>query len=101
MDAVTFNPPVLSFGNIFDIGAARINGFIENHSILPQKFCFMSLTKEIEVETDKGCGIVFPGEKYPVSFAYKPSIENGFEEGHIDCKISTGKICARELKLKF
>ena len=61
----------------------------------------MSLPKEFEVETDKGCGVVYPGEKYPVSFVYRPSIENGFEEGHIACKISTGKICARELKLKF
>jgi hypothetical protein len=72
VESVTFSPPILSFGNIYDLGAARVNGFIENHSVLPLKFCFMSLPEEIEVETDKGCGVIYPGEKYAISYVYRP-----------------------------
>ncbi len=85
VDSLTFNPPMFNFGNVWDYGASRINAFIENHSILPQKFCFINLPGEVEVETDQGCGIVLPGERYPVSIVYKPSVTNEEVEGILSC----------------
>ena len=61
----------------------------------------VNLPKEIEVETDAGCGAVLPGEKYPLSVTYRPSQENAFDEGFIRCRIITGDICSRELKLRY
>ncbi len=74
---------------------------LENHALLPQRFLFVNLPKEIKVETDNGCGVVLPGEKYPISVTYLPSQENAFLEGHIQCRIITGDICAREIKLRY
>lgn len=102
VDSITFNPPTLQFGSIWNQGASRVNFNIENHSLLPQRFYFVNLPKEIRAETDDGCGVVLPGEKYPLSIAYRPSVENAFEEGHVACRIITGdNICSREMKIKY
>jgi len=39
---------------------------MENHSLLPQKFSFVRLPKEVKVTTDDGTGVILPGEKYPI-----------------------------------
>jgi len=54
VNAVTFNPPSIDFGNVFHSGASRVNMNMENHSLLPQKFYFANLPREIRVETDNG-----------------------------------------------
>lgn len=54
VNAVTFNPPSVDFGNVYHSSAARVNMQMENHSLLPQKFYFANLPKEIMVETDNG-----------------------------------------------
>jgi hypothetical protein len=35
VNAVTFNPPALDFGNVFNQSASRVSVVIENHSLLP------------------------------------------------------------------
>ena len=73
VNAVTFTPPLVDFGNIFNQMAASCNVVLENHSLLPQQFSFTRLPKEITVSTDNGTGTVLPGEKYPLKLEYRPS----------------------------
>jgi hypothetical protein len=73
VNAVTFNPPLVDFGNVVNQLAASCIITLENHSLLPQKFCFVRLPKEITVSTDNGNGTVLPGEKYPLKIEYRPS----------------------------
>lgn len=73
VNAVTFTPPLVDFGNIFNQMAASCIVVLENHSLLPQQFSFTRLPKEITVSTDNGTGTVLPGEKYPLKLEYRPS----------------------------
>jgi len=73
VNSITFTPMELDFGNVYHRSAARVTMVMENHSLLPQKFSFVQLPKEISVETDYGTGTILPGEKYPVKIAYRPS----------------------------
>lgn len=36
VNAVTFNPPQIDFGNVFHKSASRVSVTMENHSLLPQ-----------------------------------------------------------------
>ena len=50
VDAVTMNPSALDFGELFQgCNASQIRMTMENHSLLPQKYCFFRLPREIEV----------------------------------------------------
>jgi hypothetical protein len=73
VNAVTFTPPLVDFGNVINKLAASCTLTIENHSLLPQQFSFVKLPKEITVTTDNGTGTVLPGEKYPLKLEYRPS----------------------------
>ena len=64
VNAVTFNPPQIDFGNVFNQSAAKVMVEMENHSLLPQQFSFVRLPKEISVKTMGGTGDILPGEKY-------------------------------------
>ena len=66
VNAVTFMPPQLDFGSLFNKSASRCTFVMENHSLLPQQFSFVRLPKEIRVATDNGTGTILPGEKYPL-----------------------------------
>lgn len=35
VDSLTFNPPMFNFGDVWNHGASWVNGYIQNHSILP------------------------------------------------------------------
>ena len=56
VNAVTFAPPLVDFGKVFNKSAARATVVMENHSLLPQKFSFVKLPREITVATDHGTG---------------------------------------------
>lgn len=101
VNAVTFNPPAVDFGNVYHTSESRLNMKMENHSLLPQRFYFSNLPKEIKVETDNGCGVLLPGESYGFSIIYRPTQTPTYEEGDIYCRLVTGDICSREVKLKF
>jgi hypothetical protein len=101
VNAVTFNPPNIDFGNVYHSSASRVNMQIENHSLLPQKFYFANLPREISMETDNGCGILLPGESYKFAIAYRPTKTTTYEEGEVFCRLITGDICSREVKLNF
>jgi hypothetical protein len=73
VNAVTFTPPVVDFGSIFNQSASRVSVVMENHALLPQQFSFTRLPKEITVVTDKGTGTILPGEKYTMQIEYRPS----------------------------
>ena len=73
VNAVTFTPPNIDFGNIYNQSASRATLIMENHSLLPQQFSFVRLPKEITVKTDAGTGNILPGEKYKLEFEYRPS----------------------------
>lgn len=92
VNAVTFNPTSIDFGNVYHNAASRVNLNMENHSLLPQKFYFANLPKEISVETDNGCGVMLPGESYRFSIVYRPSQTTAYEEGEIFCRLVTGEI---------
>lgn len=66
VNAITFTPPSADFGNVFSKSASRVTLMMENHSLLPQKYSFVRLPKEISVPTDHGTGILLPSEKYNV-----------------------------------
>lgn len=68
VNAVTFKPPQIDFGNVFNENAAQLTVTMENHSLLPQRFSFVRLPKEITVKTDAGTGTILPGEKYDLDF---------------------------------
>ena len=36
VNAITFNPPQIDFGNVFNQLAAKVDIVMENHSLLPQ-----------------------------------------------------------------
>lgn len=42
-----------------------------------------------------------PGEKYNLDIEYRPTQLQVQEDSHIYCKMITGKICARELKIGY
>lgn len=73
VSAVTFTPPQIDFGTVFNQSAARATLELENHSLLPQQFSFVRLPKEISVTTDAGTGNLLPGEKYKLHVEYRPS----------------------------
>jgi len=73
VNAITFTPPVVDFGNVFNQSASRVSVVLENHSLLPQQFSFVRLPKEISVSTDCGTGIVLPLEKYVIKVEYRPT----------------------------
>lgn len=101
VNAVTFNPPQIDFGNVFSKSASRVSLTLENHSLLPQQFSFVRLPREISVVTDNGTGHLLPQEKYTVQLEYRPSQQQCFEESSIFCRVITGQICARELKINY
>ena len=101
VNAVTFNPPNIDFGSVYHTSASRVNMQMENHSLLPQKFHFANLPKEISVETDDGCGIMLPGETYKFSIVYRPTQTTAYEEGDVYCRLVTGDICSREVKINY
>ena len=68
VNAVTFKPPQIDFSNVFNENAAQVTVTMENHSLLPQRFSFVRLPKEITVKTDAGTGTILPGEKYDLDF---------------------------------
>ena len=73
VNAITFMPPQLDFGSVFNKSASRCTLVMENHSLLPQQFSFVRLPKEIRVATDNGTGTILPGEKYPLKIEYRPT----------------------------
>ena len=83
VNAVTFTPPQLDFGNVFNKSASRVSVIMENHSLLPQKFSFVRLPKEITVPTDHGTGQLLPGEKYKVQIEYRPTQSACFDESNL------------------
>lgn len=74
---------------------------MENHSLLPQRFSFVRLPKEITVKTDAGTGTILPGEKYDLDFQYRPTQTQAQDESFIYCRLMTGEICAREVKIQY
>lgn len=66
VNAVTFHPPSVDFGSVFNQAGSRFTIMLENHSLLPQQFSFTRLPKEISVSTDNGTGTILPLEKYPL-----------------------------------
>jgi hypothetical protein len=101
VNAITFDPPQIDFGNIFNNNAAGALVTMENHSLLPQQFSFVRLPKEISITTDAGTGTLLPGEKYQIKVEYRPTQTQTQEENVIYCRAITGKICVRELKLHY
>lgn len=73
VNSITFQPPQIDFGTIFNQSAAEATILMENHSLLPQQFSFVRLPKEISVSTDNGTGSIKPGEKYKLKIQYRPS----------------------------
>lgn len=39
---------------------------MENHALLPQRFSFTRLPKEISIVTDNGTGTILAGEKFNI-----------------------------------
>ena len=74
---------------------------MENHSLLPQRFNFPRLPKEISVKTDAGTGTVLPGEKYKLDIEYRPTQLQCQEDSFIYMRLLTGNICAREVKVNY
>jgi hypothetical protein len=60
VNAVTFTPPLMDFGNVFHKSGSRVTVVMENHSLLPQQFSFVRLPKEISIVTDNGTGHILP-----------------------------------------
>ena len=73
VNAVTFSPPQIDFGTVFNQSAATATIEMENQSLLPQQFSFALLPKEISVSTDAGTGSILPGEKYNLDIEYRPT----------------------------
>ena len=73
VSALTFKPQQIDFGNVFNENAASVMVMMENHSLLPQRFSFVRLPKEVTVKTDAGTGTILPGEKYELEFQYRPT----------------------------
>lgn len=101
VNAITFKPPLVDFGTVFNQSAAGATIEMENHSLLPQQFCFTRLPKEIQIPTDAGTGTILPGEKYSIVVEYRPTQQLTQDDSVIYCRIITGKICVRELKLPY
>ena len=59
--AITFTPPQIDFGTVFNQSAAGATIEMQNHSLLPQQFSFVRLPREISVTTDAGTGTILPG----------------------------------------
>jgi len=73
VNSITFSPPLIDFGNVFNQSASKAQIVMENHSLLPQQFSFVRLPKEIIIPTDAGTGNILPGEKYNIDVEYRPS----------------------------
>jgi len=73
VNAITFSPPQIDFGSVFNQCAAGANVIMENHSLLPQQFSFVRLPREISIKTDNGTGTILPGEKYTIKVEYRPT----------------------------
>jgi hypothetical protein len=101
VSAITFSPPEIDFGNVFHKSASRFKIVMKNHSLLPQQFSFVRLPKEISVSTDNGTGHILPQEDYILSFEYRPSQPVVYEESFVYCRMITGQICAREVKVPY
>jgi hypothetical protein len=101
VNAITFSPPLIDFGNVFNQSGSRAAIVMENHSLLPQQFSFVRLPKEITIATDSGTGSILAGEKYKINIDYRPSQLQVQEESFIHCRMITGRISARELKVGY
>lgn len=101
VNAITFSPAHIDFGTVFNSSAASVQVEMENHSLLPQQFSFVRLPREISVYTDGGTGLILPGEKYLIRIEYRPSQQQVEDEAVIYCRIITGNICVRELKVSY
>lgn len=86
---------------MFNQSAAGATIEMQNHSLLPQQFSFVRLPKEISVTTDAGTGNLLPGEKYKLHVQYRPTQLQVQEDSVLYCRMITGKIQARELKLGY
>ena len=74
---------------------------MENHSLLPQRFSFVNLPREIRVLTDNGTGNILPGEQYKVQVEYRPTLPQTFEENFVYVRFITGDIQSREVKVPY
>lgn len=83
VNAVTFTPPLIDFGNVFHKSGSRFTVTMENHSLLPQQFSFVRLPQEITVVTDSGTGHILPQERYTMQLEYRPSQASVYEEAYI------------------
>lgn len=101
VNAVTFHPPSVDFGSIYNQAGSRFTVTLENHSLLPQQFSFTRLPKEITILTDNGTGTILPLEKYPLKIEYRPTQAQCYEDSNMFVRFITGQLSARELKLPF
>jgi hypothetical protein len=89
VNAITFTPPQIDFGTVFNKSATRVSLMMENHALLPQQFSFVRLPREISVVTDNGTGTILPGEKYQIQMEYRPIQSMAYDESSIVSQVNS------------
>lgn len=76
---------------------------LENMSELPQQIIFYPLPKEISVEMDLIPIKILPNEKFTTNFIYRSGkiVDNKKDESFLNCKIITGTIQARDIRIPY
>jgi len=78
---------------------------LENLSDLPQEVFFYPLPKEVTIDNEMIPIFIFPKEKFAANLIYRSqqtlTAQVKKDEGHLKCKIITGTISTRELKIPY
>jgi len=105
IDTVQITPGKINFGKLYEGTASRMPLMCENLSDLPQEILFYPLPKEISVELDLIPLKLLPKEKFQTNLIYRstkiPGIDNRKDEGYLKCKIITGNIATKDLRLPY
>jgi hypothetical protein len=83
--------------------ASKMAISLENMSELPQQIIFYPLPKEISVEMDLIPIKILPNEKFTTNFIYRSGkiVDNKKDESFLNCKIITGTIQARDIRIPY
>lgn len=104
-DTVQIIPGKIDFGRIYEGTGSRVGVTLNNLSDLPQQLVFYPLPREISIDLDLIPIKLLPNEQLDTNLIYRSQEVKGLEtrkdEGYLYCKIITGNISTKEIKIPY
>lgn len=100
IDRVSIIPRTLKFNSIYIDEGCTIPIKIKNNSLLPQKYGFVIMPKEIKA--DPSIGTLLPNEEITINCTFNCQDTNlGIREGDIFLRVSTSELTCQKIKIKY